>query len=160
MIIFFRQIAWKSLSEYNNWGEPEWCMSPTLAWLHCACVCIYAWTDHLPEILKISAFKYFTTTEYTCRHVLQLSPLWERAWRATARLQGRCERESESEDNSSWMHWQHAWQLTFWTMVRVWWSRDKAGCEWQSALASGAHLAWPLIHSRDSPASSWFECEA
>ena len=34
-------------------------------------------------------------TEYTRRYVLQLSPPWERASRATARLQGRRERERE-----------------------------------------------------------------
>ena len=30
-----------------------------------------------------------------------------------------------------------------------------AGC----MLASGTRLALPLIHSMDSPASSWFDCE-
>ena len=25
-------------------------------------------------------------------------------------------KESESEDNLSWMRWQHTWQLTFWSM--------------------------------------------
>ena len=42
-------------------------------------------------------------------------------------------KESESEDNSSWMHWQHAQQLTFWTMVRVWRSREKAVYKWHWA---------------------------
>ena len=44
---------------------------------------------------------------------------WERAWRAAARLQGR--RQRDIKDDSSWMPWQHIWQLTFWTMLRVTW---------------------------------------
>ena len=52
-----------------------------------------------------------------------------------------------------------------WNMVwgRVHWSSDKAGCEWQNAgctLASSTCLAWLLIHSTDSTASSLFDCQA
>ena len=68
-------------------------------------------------------------TEYTRQHLLQLSCENKREGLLPDCRVGV---ESELQDNSSWMHWQHTWQLTFWTMVRVWRSRDKAGCEWQS----------------------------
>ena len=66
-------------------------------------------------------------------------------------------KQSKSEDYSSWMHWQYAWQLTFWTMVWVWRSRDKAGCEWQSdsrvytgfryapGMTTHIYIAWILL---------------
>ena len=61
-------------------------------------------------------------------------------WRATARTQGWREIESESEDDS-WMHWQHARRLTFWTMVWVWWLHDKVGYEWPWWQTTGYTLA-------------------
>ena len=86
---------------------------------------------------------------------------WERAWRATARLQGR--RKGEREQRRFKLNALAARMASFWTMVWVWRSRDKAGREWQTGgctLASGTRLAWPLIHSTDSPADSCFDWEA
>ena len=40
--------------------------------------------------------------------------------------------KSESEDDSSWMRWQHVRQLS--EIWRVWQLRDKAGYEWQGRL--------------------------
>ena len=132
--------------------------SPTLAWLHWAHVCIYACLDqpltvdfksahsNISRWLMVHADVYFsyTSRENKCEGLLP-------ACRVGVK-------ESESEDYSSWMHWQCARQLTFWTMIWVWRSRDRrtVGC----TLASGTRLAWPLIHSMDSLASLWFDCEA
>ena len=83
----------------------------------------------------------FTMIERSCMYVastLTCASAVRTSVRATARLQGGV-KESESEDNSSWMHWQHTQQLIFWIMVRVWWSCDKAGYEWQTA---GSGLRW------------------
>ena len=89
-----------------------------------------------------SKFWYFMKSMPMC--TLAICKLWERAWRDTARLQGWRERERERR----WMCWQHARQLTFWTMVRVWRSRDKAGYEW--------HVCWLQVHSwRDRSYIAW-----
>ena len=80
------------------------------------------------------------------RCVLQLSR--ENSWEGLLPECRVSTKESKSKDNLSWIHWQHTW---------VWWSRDKAGCEWQTAectvakFASGISLAWPIIHSRIPP---------
>ena len=74
----------------------------------------------------MSAFKYFTMMECPRRRVLQ----------QTTEQKPDCSvavKESESEDDLSWMHWQHARQLCE-PMVRVWRLRDKAGYEW----------SWPM----------------
>ena len=100
-------------------------VSPTLAWLHCTrCVylCLFGLTPY--RKFYISTFKYFTMIEpHTCTSAKPCE------WVPDC---GVGMKESDSEGYSSWMHWQHAWQLTFWTMVRVWRSRDKASWEWLS----------------------------
>ena len=88
---------------------------------------------------------------------------WERAWRAMARMQGRREREQVRRRFK--LNALVARTATFCSELwgRVWWSLHKAGCEWQEAgctLASSTCLAWQLIHSMDSSASSWFDCQA
>ena len=82
---------------------------------------------------------------------------WEQAWRATARLQCRCEREWEQRLLKLNIYVGNL--LSDKSMLWVWWWRDKAGCEWQAKKKYSGE-AWPLIHSRGSPASSWFESEA
>ena len=53
-------------------------------------VCILVWTNHLPQMLnqRVQIFRDDGMSTPTCTS-------WERAWRATARLQGRRERERE-----------------------------------------------------------------
>lgn len=74
--------------------------------------------------------------------------------RTTARLQ--CRGEREQDNDSSWMCWQHTWQLNFWklhamSLTIAWQVRvrmtDKKYTVARFAL--GKHLAWLLIHSRD-----------
>ena len=110
-------------------------VSPTLAWLHCARVCIYIsmlvcldrpltvtfkWAhSNISRWWNVHADMYFSK---------QLSKAVKRAWRATVRLQGRCEREWE------WRRFKlnalAACTATLWTMVWVWRSCDKASYEW------------------------------
>ena len=112
----------------------------------------------------MSAFKYFTMIAClmfmpTCTSA-KPKP-WERAWRATARLQVRCERERERRRLKLNVLAAHA--ATYFlkpSMVHGSYetiTRDscKASCEWQRMYG----LAWPLVHSRDFLASSWFNCE-
>ena len=96
----------------------------------------------------MSAFKYFTMIKCPCRCVPQLSHESEcEGLLPDCRID---EKESDSEDDSSWMRWQHTWKLTFWSnygmsLMIMWqgrlWvtdSRMHGGEVWR--------LAWPLIH--------------
>ena len=88
--------------------------SPTLAWLHWArvCVSIYACLDW-PLIVNFKRNQNFNILRCPRRCVLQLSH------------ENECEgllpdcrvSVKESEDDSSWMRWQHTRQFTFWTLV-------------------------------------------
>ena len=147
-------------------------------------VCIWpamlAWTDHLPEILNLRIYK-----NCTCMCTLQIqiwfwkwswSPHHLPQWQWIYWVRGRdcilnerkgilpgCSigtKETKSRNDLTWMHC--AWQLTFWTKVRVWSDRvtRQATSDPGDTLASGMRLAWPLIHNRDSHVSSWLDCEA
>ena len=75
--------------------------SPTLAWLHCArvCVCLVLGGPTTYRKLQMSAFKYFTMVTsvllWLYIYLTSANKPWERAWRATARLQHWRQRERE-----------------------------------------------------------------
>ena len=74
VFIQFQIICGYKIKTNSSWLGRAW-PSPTLAWLHCAGMCVsgYAWTDHLPEILNqwIQIFH----NECPRRRVLQLLEL-------------------------------------------------------------------------------------
>ena len=135
-------------------------------WLHCThvCVCTLVGLDWpLTKWVHSNISRWWNVTR-----MLTCTRPWEQAWASCGNehewLLPDCRvdmKESESEDDLSWMHWQHARQLTFWTMIRVWQSHDKAGYEWawwpsDSRMYSGfkyvrswydrSYLAWiPLL---------------
>ena len=70
--------------------------------------------------------------------------LCKRAWRATTRLQGHRERER------GWfkLNALAACTATLWTMVRVWWSCDKAGLEWPLPVTVRQQdVCWLQVHA-------------
>ena len=97
----------------------------------------------------MSTFKVFIFHDV---HVdMYFSEPWERAWRATARLQDQCERERERR-------WFKLNALAARTATYYGESDDRVTRQATSdrqqdlnvtTLASGTCLAWPLIHSRD-----------
>ena len=103
------------------------------------------WTDHLPQILNQRIQIFHDDWISPCpRRRIQLSRESKREG-----LLPDCRvgvKESESNNYSSWIHWQQARQLTFWTMVRVWRSRDKAGWLQVRAWHDRSYIAWiPLL---------------
>ena len=83
------------------------------------CVCIYACTFVCLDRPLTVNFKWAHSNISRWLHVMSTPTatctsakpkLWERGWRATARLQVRCERERERRQ-LKWMRWQHRQQL-------------------------------------------------
>ena len=105
--------------------------SPTLVWLHFAHVCVsmLACLDW-PLTVNFKSAHSNISQWWNVHTILYFSRENKRKATLPDCMVGV--RESKSEDYSNWMHWQHSRQLTFWTMVRVWRSCDKAGCDWQS----------------------------
>ena len=127
------------------------------------CVCVRL-LDHVGGLsiyhkFWMSMFKYFAMIECS-RCVLQLS-LENTRWRGTARLQGQHEREQEWRQlklnalatckATYFPNYSTCLTITWQGRLRVTDSRMWTGFRGQ---------AWPLIHSTDSPATSWFHCEA
>ena len=110
------------------WGEPH---TSVTALRTCVCIylSIYACLDR-PLTINFKSAHSNISRWFNFTSSVQLSRENEREGLLPDYRVGV--KESESEDYSSWMHWQYTWQLTFWTMVLVWQSRDKAGCEWHS----------------------------
>ena len=89
----WKAVEW-AVSECLVWLLGWAWASPTLAWLHCGSVCVSMFGPTTYRRFQMSAFKYFTMGAcWTCTSA-KPKP-WERAWRATARLQVRHEGERE-----------------------------------------------------------------
>ena len=125
--------------------------------LHCPRVCVsmlvFLFGPITYQKFWMNIFKYFTMMECPCRRVLQqtMSKSHENEHEGLLPDYRAGVKESESEDDLSWMHWQNARQLS-----ELWYESDDcvtrqvtsdpgdrqtAGC----TLASGARLEWPLI---------------
>ena len=97
----------------------------------------------------MSTFKHFMMIECPVHVVPTCTSVWKRAWRATARLQHRCEREIQSKLNVL----ADRKTTCFFRQSRD--SPRQAASEWHTAehtvarFAPGKHLAWSLMHSRD-----------
>ena len=94
----------------------------TLSMCVCVCVSVYTCLFGLTTNHKfqISAFNYFTMSTPTCTSAKP----WEQAWRATARLQGRCERERE----------RRRFKLNVLAARMAFWTRVSLMITWQGRL--------------------------
>ena len=149
-----------------DWGEQAWA-SRTLAWLHCARVCLSMdrplTANFKSGHLNISRW-VSVHTSLTC-----IAKPWERAWRATqgtARLQGRCEREWEQrlfKLNALAAH-MTTYSLNYGTSLTIVWQGRVQVTVGQLDVRWLQVRAWhgPLIYSMNFPARlmSWFDCEA
>ena len=119
---------WEDLNRHHKWPHllgRAWA-SPTLAWLHCArmCVCLFVglfvcldrpltvnfnWAhSNISRSWNVHADVYRTSAIDNIGYIIYASA---NNWDCSVAV-----KESESDDDFSWMHWQHTRQL-----CELWW---------------------------------------
>ena len=114
--------------------------SPTLAWLHCTrvCVCLFVCLGLDRPLTVNFKWAHSNISRWWNVHADLIQQTTEQKPDCSVAVK-------ESEDDLSWMHWQHAWQL-----CELW-------CEYDDRVTVKAGYKWPwpvTVHQT----LNWYAC--